>query len=59
MSEENVEVIRRSTELWLSGDIPSWLEMLDPEIGWDISTHPLPDVPNAGSGREAPLCNRS
>jgi ketosteroid isomerase-like protein len=30
-----------------------WLETIDPAIGWDISTHPLPDVPNRGRGREA------
>ena len=29
--------------------------MIDPNIGWDISTHPLPDVPNLGRGRDALL----
>ena len=53
MSQENVEVVRRGTELWLGGDFEGWLETIDPEIGWDISTHPLPDVPNRGRGREA------
>ncbi len=53
MSQENVDLIRRSAELWLSGDFEGWLETIDPEIGWDISTHPLPDVPNQGHGREA------
>jgi ketosteroid isomerase-like protein len=53
MSQENVDSVRRSTELWLSGDFEAWLETIDPEIGWDISTHPLPDVPNRGSGRES------
>ena len=53
MSQENVEIVRQSTELWLSGDFEGWLETIHPEIGWDISTHPLPDVPNRGRGREA------
>ena len=53
MSQENVEVVRGSFELWLSGNVGAWLETLDPDIGWDISTHPLPDVPNHGRGRDA------
>jgi ketosteroid isomerase-like protein len=53
MSQENVEVVRRSFELWLGGDLEAWIETIDPEVGWDISTHPLPDVPNHGRGREA------
>jgi ketosteroid isomerase-like protein len=53
MSQENVDLVRRSTELWLNADFEGWLETIDPEIRWDISSHPLPDVPNTGSGREA------
>ena len=53
MSQENVEVMRRSFDLWRSGDIDAWLETIDPSISWDISTHPLPDVPNHGRGRDA------
>ena len=53
MSQENVEVVRRSFELWLSGDLEAWLTTIDPDIGWDISAHPLPDVPNHGRGRDA------
>jgi ketosteroid isomerase-like protein len=53
MSQENVDVIRRGTELWLSGNFEGWLETIGPEIEWDISTHPLPDVPNRGRGRES------
>jgi ketosteroid isomerase-like protein len=49
MSQENVEAVRRGFEAINSGDF----EFIDPEIEWDISTHPLPDVPNRGSGREA------
>jgi ketosteroid isomerase-like protein len=53
MSLENVEIVRRSIELWLGGDLDAWLATLDPNVGWDISTHPLPDVPNHGRGRDA------
>ena len=53
MSQDSVEVVRRSFELWLRGDLEAWLETIDPDIGWDISTHPLPDVPNYGRGRDA------
>ena len=53
MSQENVELVKRSFELFLRGDLEAWIETLDPEVGWDISTHPLPDVPNHGRGREA------
>ena len=53
MSEANAEIMRRGFDLWNRGDLEGWLETIDPAIGWDISTHPLPDVPNRGRGREA------
>ena len=53
MSREDVENVRRSFDLWKRGDLEGWLETIDPAIGWDISTDPLPDVPNRGHGREA------
>jgi ketosteroid isomerase-like protein len=53
MPEGSVDVMRRSFELWRGGEIDAWLETLDPEVGWDLSAHPLPDVPNSGRGREA------
>jgi uncharacterized protein len=53
MSEENVEVVRRGMELWLGGDFEGWRATIDPDVGWDISMHPLPDVPNLGRGRDA------
>lgn len=52
MSDTPLEVVRRSSEQWLRGD-PAFLEALDPKVVWDISAHPLPDVPNRGRGREA------
>ena len=53
MSVENVEIVRRSLDLWFRGEVDAWLETIDPDIGWDISAHPLPDVPNHGRGRDA------
>ena len=50
MSQENVETVGRAMKL-LRGDVDAWLELMDPDIGWDISTHPLPDVPNQGQAR--------
>ena len=55
MSQENVDTMRHSFECWLSGDLGGWLETIDPEVGWDISAHPLPDVPNHGEGRDSLL----
>jgi ketosteroid isomerase-like protein len=55
MTDENVEAVRRSFDLWLSGEVDAWRETLDPNVGWDISTHPLPDVPNHGRGCDALL----
>ncbi len=45
--------MRRSFEHWIGGDVDAWLATIDPDIGWDISAHPLPDVPNHGQGRDA------
>ena len=53
MSQENVEAVRRSFELRMSGDLDAWLTTIDPDVGWDISAHPLPDVANRGQGRDA------
>jgi ketosteroid isomerase-like protein len=53
MSQENVEVVRASFELWRDGRMGEWIETLDADIEWDISAHPLPDFPDRGSGRDA------
>lgn len=47
-----MDLVRRTLELWLSGD-PAFAEAVDPELEWDVSAHPLPDVPNRGRGRDA------
>jgi ketosteroid isomerase-like protein len=53
MSQANVEIVRRGMEHLLAGRIGEWIETLDPDIGWDISTYRLPDFPDTGSGRDA------
>jgi ketosteroid isomerase-like protein len=53
MSQENVEAVRASFELWRDGRMGEWIETLDADIEWDISAHPLPDFPDRGRGRDA------
>ena len=53
MSEESVELVRQGFEHWRSGRVDEWTKALDPDIEWDISAHPLPDVPDRGRGRDA------
>ena len=53
MSQENVELVRRSFELWQAGRVDAWIETIDAGVEWDISAHPLPDFPNSGIGRDA------
>ena len=55
MSEANVDAVRRSFDLFMSGKVDDWLATIDPDVGWDISNHPLPDVPNHGRGRDSML----
>jgi ketosteroid isomerase-like protein len=53
MSQENVEVVRASFELWCDGRMGEWIATLDADIEWDISAHPLPEFPDRGRGRDA------
>ena len=53
MSQENVEVVSASVELWCDGRMSEWIATLDADIEWDISAHPLPDFPDRGRGRAA------
>jgi ketosteroid isomerase-like protein len=55
MSQENVEVVRRATELLLAGGFAEYGEVLDPAVEWDLTAYPLPDWPDEGKGREAYL----
>jgi ketosteroid isomerase-like protein len=51
MSEENVEAVREAFDRFQAGDA-GWTELVHPDVEWDISAHPLPDVPNRGRGRD-------
>ena len=39
MSQENVEIVRRSGEAWSRGDLDGVVESYDPEIEWDMSSY--------------------
>src|SRR5215204_3822085 len=75
MSQENVERLRAAIDA-LRGDTSeldweatlagAWVELWDPEIEWDASTHPLPDLAGVYQGidrfrspRAAALLRRS
>jgi ketosteroid isomerase-like protein len=51
MSQENVEIAREVFRRFRAGD-QTWIEWVDPEIGWDFSAYPLADLPSRGRGRE-------
>jgi ketosteroid isomerase-like protein len=45
VSEENVEIIRRSNELYLLGDLDSMIdELIDPAVEWETRWPGLPPV---------------
>jgi ketosteroid isomerase-like protein len=45
MSQENVEIVRRSNELYFLGDLDAMIdELIDPEIEWETSWPGLPPV---------------
>ncbi|MDQ3102365.1 MAG: nuclear transport factor 2 family protein [Actinomycetota bacterium] len=52
MSEENVEIIRRSNAAFNRGDVPATLEPYSREIEWRDLQHP-PDSPELVRGIEA------
>jgi ketosteroid isomerase-like protein len=37
VSDENIDIVRRSIERWSSGDLEGYMETLDPEIEWRTS----------------------
>jgi ketosteroid isomerase-like protein len=65
MSQENVERLRASLEAaraaYSESDRDGWLyrvvgtELWDPEIEWDCSAHPVPDLAGVFKGEEAVL----
>jgi ketosteroid isomerase-like protein len=64
MSPENVELLRTAVEAlradtseldWEATLAGAWIELWDPEIEWDASTHPLPDLAGVYHGIEPTL----
>jgi ketosteroid isomerase-like protein len=53
MSQENVELVRRAFEVFLAGESQFGPELADPEIEWDASEVPVPDITGVYRGREA------
>jgi uncharacterized protein len=53
MSRENVEIVRRGYDAYERGDIPSWLELFDPEVVFHQNAD-FPDSPPL-RGREGLL----
>jgi ketosteroid isomerase-like protein len=55
MSQENVEIVRRMLDAFLAGDADAAATAFDPEMAWDASAYPFPDLPQGGGGRDAYL----
>jgi len=53
VSQENVDIVRRSTEAWNAGDMDAWSELVAPNVIWRV----MPDWPEQGPfiGRDAVL----
>jgi ketosteroid isomerase-like protein len=51
MSQENVEIVRRAFEEFLTGKSDTWMDT-DPEIEWDASELPVPDISGVYRGDE-------
>jgi ketosteroid isomerase-like protein len=51
VSKENVDLAREAFRRFHAEDA-SWIEWVDPDIGWDFSGYPLADLPTSGRGRE-------
>ena len=53
MSQENIDLVRRMTDVWNTGDADAWSEFLAPDVIWRV----MPDWPEQGPfiGRDAVL----
>jgi ketosteroid isomerase-like protein len=52
MSEENVEIVRRGYDAFDRRDLEALGEIISDDFELDISSHPIPDFPNTGVGRD-------
>ena len=51
--ETEVARLVEAFEQMMAGEPGPWLALIADDVAWDLSAHPLPDVPDTGSGREA------
>ncbi len=51
MSEQNKRVVQQGHEARSAGRIHDWVQTLDPNIEWDISSYPVEGFPEHGAGR--------
>ena len=52
MSEKNVEIVRRGYDAFDRRDLETLGEIISDDFELDISSHPIPDFPNTGVGRD-------
>ena len=52
MSEKNVEIVRRGYDAFDRRDLEALGEIISDDFELDISSHPIPDFPNTGVGRD-------
>ena len=52
MSQENVELVRAAFEKFLAGRSDFGAELLDPEVEWDATGIPVPDISDVYRGPE-------
>jgi len=44
MSQENIELVRGAFERFLAGGSDFGVELLDPQVEWDATEHPVPEL---------------
>ena len=52
MPEKNVEIVRRGYDAFDRRDLEALGEIISDDFELDISSHPIPDFPNTGVGRD-------
>ena len=52
MSDENTEIVRRGYDAFDRRDLEALGEIISDDFELDISSHPIPDFPNTGVGRD-------
>jgi ketosteroid isomerase-like protein len=52
MSQQNVELVRAAFESFLAGSTTFGVDLLDPEVEWDASEIPAPDIAEVYRGPE-------